>query len=1413
MEIKIQKLKNNNTTSNLKKNKFHPEQKSYISKNSNISNTNINITINKNVINSKIIKLAHQNNIFSNEKEKSSKIKIQMNDLKNNNKLILGMDAEKSKEKVRQDSYNGLIKTEETHLDKKNIAINKRSFLGKVNNFSIFNSKSKKDICINNENINNNIPKNKNEPLIVENHNQKNQITALIKVTEKNKKFKRTFSGYGVRRKSSMNKKNTPNNKYYNYMHNKKLKSNNSHNKKKEQITIYNNSIQNNKNINMNNENSNNYKTSISKSAKKYKINEYANNKESKIDEIKKSSTHILNYKDKTPITNISFQNKNETNNNNNDKILNKSGNNFYEKKIKEKLFDGNISYSGTSNNIIDNNKDIKKTNSIISINLKYIDPHHTPNTNTKQIIHKKNNSISSNNIINIKVKMTNRMLPANSIRDKHVFVEQISQEPTITTKNLVKKDINLTMNKQNIFKNNNENISKQKNSNKNKSNSNSKLSNNKAKNIKNITESKSQNKTTKINLEKHFINNDNTNMNNNLKRFNHNTTYKHSSEKISITKIKEQEKSKGKEKELNKNKKQSTLLNTNFSTITHRANNNIKGNSLANIKPNKTTNTNVIKYPNIDYIKKRFIEGPLTINELEEKSEDIISKECSFVINIISNWGNKKKVGITEIEIFDTNNRKIKINNIIIKSSEGNTNYDNANKLFNNKIHTINENDMWIMDINKKNIYSQFLNIFLYIYANIDNKKSILENINYIIIWNYNGWEINRGVKKIEIIKDEYIYFSGIIPRGDHTLLQEHYYKIKLKKKFFIKRNQNQKGSALNMINNNKNNNSIKIEKYKHQRERSFDCNFISCNMSVSNKNFQYNQVIRKKENDDSDKKRSYLSFLKSSSNKKAKISFPTIVSTFKNHFSSSRSYKKDKKNNSFVNLGYVKKYNILLNYRRNNNKNLKSSRSANNIKNYINKNMSINTDNNGAVKNILIKSKIYSMKNQSYDNKKRYSNNTYEASNKFLTNIKSITFNNNITKNIYNSLRCEESIKKDSQFLPNTLRVTSFNNISQNNIPYITFKKIRINILSNYGNQLSVGLTGINLIDNNLQKINIESACAIGALPKDLRTVFDNENDFRIFENLFNGDNNTIDENNMWLTLISHQPYIEICFEDYINLSKIEIWNFNQPMNLDNCVKEIEIIFDDEGMEVRDENEEYELISDENLRKYNIILWKGLGIDYFNYYQTIKCDERYLKKLSNKYKKLKDNIDSIKLPIGFIFKIVFISNYGDEKAISLKKLELFNENDEKLNKYNVIDDTNYKINLRNESTNDLLIEDYFYFHDFYDFRKNKDSLCKNNLYICFEEIVQIKCIKLYNTDNEKIKNTSTKDIQIYCDDILFCEKRLNQLGENIINFENGNCNDILNNFTEEQDEINAKKNYNAYKEILNDGIYRLVL
>ena len=196
----------------------------------------------------------------ANQNEKNLKNKKTIIDTKNTNKLLLGLEAEKSKEKARQNSYNGLIKTEETHSLKKNISINKKSFLAKTNNLALYNAKSKKDIFINNENINNNIPKNKNISQNREISSKNTQVKTLIKVCEKNKKFKRTFSGYGIRRKSSMNNKATPKN--YNITISKIKKSNNSHHKQKEQITI-NSSIRNNNNAIISN------KIIISKSANK----------------------------------------------------------------------------------------------------------------------------------------------------------------------------------------------------------------------------------------------------------------------------------------------------------------------------------------------------------------------------------------------------------------------------------------------------------------------------------------------------------------------------------------------------------------------------------------------------------------------------------------------------------------------------------------------------------------------------------------------------------------------------------------------------------------------------------------------------------------------------------------------------------------------------------------------------------------------------------------------------------------------------------------------------------------------------------------------------------------------------------------------------------------------------------------
>jgi hypothetical protein len=243
---------------------------------------------------------------------------------------------------------------------------------------------------------------------------------------------------------------------------------------------------------------------------------------------------------------------------------------------------------------------------------------------------------------------------------------------------------------------------------------------------------------------------------------------------------------------------------------------------------------------------------------------------------------------------------------------------------------------------------------------------------------------------------------------------------------------------------------------------------------------------------------------------------------------------------------------------------------------------------------------------------------------------------------------------------------------------------------------------------------------------------------------------------------------------------------------MSLDKGAKNIEIIFDDK----------------EN-RKYNIILWKGLGIEYYDYFQKIYFD-KYEDTLNLNYLKFNNiNNKNRKLPIGFVFKLIFISNFGDKEMISLKKFELYNEKNNLLSKYNIISD-NYEeaIYHKNISKNNLeRIQNYFYFHKFFDFRKDEDSICNNLLFICFNEIVQIKYIKLENISTGKLKYTSTKTMQIYCDDVLIFEGDLKQNGENIILFDEKEIkkfNNVIN--------LNIRKTKYKFTEKIKGDVCRLV-
>ena len=771
---------------------------------------------------------------------------------------------------------------------------------------------------------------------------------------------------------------------------------------------------------------------------------------------------------------------------------------------------------------------------------------------------------------------------------------------------------------------------------------------------------------------------------------------------------------------------KYNKYFNQNYSTMSNRLK------LTLNIVNENSNYNNKIKYSLIKNIKDQFSE--------ENKLNNLL-----FILNILSNWGNKNYLGMTGIEIFDINNQKIKIKECIVEGGKN----EHIERLFNDKIYTTNENDMWITDINNdKDSKNPINNIKLYFY--ISNYLN-LESINNINIWNYNGSELNKSIKKIEILtRDEEIIYYGIVPKGEYNIKCFHPYKIRINKKILSKRNKNKIYRNTHLLYN----------KYKYDIEPSLDLNYLSLN----------NNILTKKRT-----KNVNFTLIKqtSLSNTRKANRFNSI------NVKSSRSCNKDKNNYSSIN------------HELNKNKNY-----SENKKYIINKIKTIQKLKNNSFEREKKEMKKYKKEK----NKEFHSSQTKLEKNNSLNNIKSF---NSFNKHNLNSLNIiNDNIKNRISNISSSNNTISLNSRHQNEKSkiqnFLSFKKIRIKILTNYGNPDVVGLTGINLIDKDNKIIDISCADTVGALPKDLKTIFFNVNEYRIFENIFNGINNTIDENLMWLTLINMNPYIEICFKEEKSLRKIEIWNFNEPLGLDKGAKDIQIIFD----------------NDEN-KKYNIMLWKGLGIDYHNYFQEIHFDNS--ENTSNvNYLKLKNiNINNNKLPIGFIFKLIFISNFGDEEMISLNKFELYNEKNDLLSNYTLIhddyDEKYLNINNSNKSLKNINCkynQKFFYYHTFFNFKKDEDSICNNLLFICFNEIVQIKYIKLENISNEKMKKTSTKCIQIYCDDILIFEGELNQKGENIILFEEKErkkFNNIIN--------INKRKNEkNKYVEKIKGDVYRLI-
>ena len=1122
-------------------------------------------------------------------------------------------------------------------------------------------------------------------------------------------------------------------------------------------------------------------------------------------------------------VFNLKLYDKNKINNNNyssNNNIGLKNDNHIKENNIKKNDEKDKILYFISSSNNININDNVKNKTNI----------HNSKsNSNTIQNYNKKNENTNKNNTNNKKKKFSPKNIFTKDIRKSHLqrffsySKEKANIKNNIIFMNNIKK-INFNENRKSESKNSvrrfvksNDNKSQGnfgevKNINK-KSNHNSYSKISRGKDIDNDTyinlrkrRSKYSdiNKIIEINNLKYINNseisnlkkyNDNFNTNEPIKnikiqkRNNHSASHNNLNNnkgKYDISKIGNlfkpilEKNIRGSYKETNRRKNNLDMISSIGKKNKNKNNNNYSSQKSKNKnKNNKTNNIKIQNNNNEIYTsnKKDYqcnynnLYNQLDIEEMvnldidEKKTKENIFQNSltMYSIYILSKYYKTcNKIGISKISIYDKNKK-------IIPIEYSNTNEGtNINYLFDINSQYKNSHNFALITDFKENFCVNF-----YI-KNINNLF-----LDYIYIYNYS--DVNNGispVKEIKIFKTNILLYKGCLNLNNPNIIKISNFNKEEDNKENIEISTNEKYNILkneksltftifkslindNLDNNDNNTNNFKINKFNSARN-TFPTNRYSED-SYFNKNINNNNNLNNNISN---------SFVNNNEYKKNDISDNLLFFHNSNNFFNTQ---KVISNTSKSTLNYLgNEFNI-------NGKNEDTNFSKTlKLPNYTNK-LFLSSYNSALddIDNLFRTSMGYVYKQEDSENNNNENN---KNSNKEINNNENNNDeNNNYDKNYEKNININEYNNSNNYFFNN-------NDVDKN---YVEFNKINIFLKANYGHRKYIGLTGIIFIDENNEKIDIEKAETIGALPKDLRTEYNDDSDNRIFENVFNGINNTNEADNMWVTKFKKKenpPYLELIFEKKIKLSKIIIYNYNQKDKLEIGTKIIDLYLDNYFYKtiylVQGTGEIANINNDNNLNDFGQEIY--FNTEYDNYDTSNKMsmagltlyDKQEINDIKYASKLFLQCYETPYLPCGNFVKMQFLSYYfdnndngsdyeGNELFLGLDNIEIFNEeginilnynNENKKFNYKIISNRELKNDL--ENNNNILIKGMFN----EDENQNKIFDNENNIFYIFDKFVQISYIKftpinndIYNF-NHKIVH-KIKEIKIFCEDKIIFE------------------------------------------------------